>query len=195
MVAAIEEASRLPANAAATGSLDLSNWRRDCGPRGVFMGYDFHLAGDALARRSRMEFTTRWSARLLYPSATCSSNFKTTNRVDGNVTDLPGVRSPPTVKENNRRFVVGPSDAADLEGKRLKRSVISMTPFACAPCALAFAGAIRKAEPAKRLDSMLMRASSAGLSARTQMSVCQRYVASRNERASQSVHRGPIPAR
>lgn len=63
--------------------------------------------------------------------------------------------------------------------KRLKRSVVSMAPFACAPRALAFAGVIRKAGPARRLDSMIMRASSAGLSARTQMSVCQRHVASR----------------
>ena len=46
-VMAIEEVSRLPAYPEANASWTSAIARRDHGPRGAFMGYDFHLAGDA----------------------------------------------------------------------------------------------------------------------------------------------------
>ncbi len=46
-VATIEEISRLPGYLEAAASWTSALARRDRGPRGAFMGYDFHLAGDA----------------------------------------------------------------------------------------------------------------------------------------------------
>src|SRR5690606_15306424 len=46
IVAAIEEASRLPGYREAALATASAISRKDPGPRGVFMGYDFHLAGD-----------------------------------------------------------------------------------------------------------------------------------------------------
>lgn len=46
-VAAIEDVSRLPDYLEAAAMWAPPIARRDHGPRGVFMGYDFHLAGDA----------------------------------------------------------------------------------------------------------------------------------------------------
>lgn len=47
IVAAIEEVSRLPAYREAAMAWAPTASREDRGPGGVFMGYDFHLAGDA----------------------------------------------------------------------------------------------------------------------------------------------------
>lgn len=47
IVAAIEDVVRLPAFQEAAFEWTSSIARQDHGPRGVFMGYDFHLAGDA----------------------------------------------------------------------------------------------------------------------------------------------------
>lgn len=46
-VAAIEDVSRLPGYLEAAASWTAPVARRDYGPRGALMGYDFHLAGDA----------------------------------------------------------------------------------------------------------------------------------------------------